>query len=188
MADDAAVRFADRAGGFYAREYGIPPVAGRLIGYLAVCDPPEQTIADLAEALLASRSAITGAVKLLEGYHGVRRTRSAGDRVDHVSLDPAVLEPRGFAPFVYQEMAALAREGLELLKDASPARRAILEDTAALGDFLAERMPALLQEWHARRDALRTGAGSGPAGAGSGSAGAGSGSADAGSGSAGAGR
>jgi len=161
MTNDAAVRFADRAGGFYAREYGIPPVAGRLIGYLAVCDPPQQTIADLAEALLASRSAITGAVKLLEGYHGVRRTRSAGDRVDRVSLDPAVLEPRGFAPFVYQEMAALAREGLELLEDAPPARRAILEDTAALGDFLAERMPALLQEWHARRDALRAAARSG---------------------------
>ena len=92
--------------------------------------------------------------------------------MDHVSLDPAVLEPRGFAPFVYQEMAALAREGLELLEDAPAARRAILEDTAALGDFLAERMPALLQEWHARRDALRaaarSGAGAARSGAGAG--------------------
>jgi hypothetical protein len=41
-------------------------MVGRLIGYLSVCDPPDQTIAELADALLASRSAITGAVKTLE--------------------------------------------------------------------------------------------------------------------------
>jgi pimeloyl-ACP methyl ester carboxylesterase len=40
-------------------------VTGRLLGYLAVCDPPRQTIADLAGALLASRSVITAAVKSL---------------------------------------------------------------------------------------------------------------------------
>ena len=54
-------------GRFYARRYGFPPMVGRLIGYLAVCDPPEQSIAELAEALLASRSAIAGAVKTLGG-------------------------------------------------------------------------------------------------------------------------
>jgi hypothetical protein len=31
----------------------------------------------------------------------------------------------------------------------------MLEEGAAFYDFLAERMPALLSEWHARRDALR---------------------------------
>jgi hypothetical protein len=50
-------------------------------------------------------------------------------------------------------MAALAREGLSLLTDAPPDRRRVLEDVAALGDFLAERMPALLDEWRAYRAA-----------------------------------
>ena len=148
---DAEITFADHMGRFYARRYAYPPMVGRLLGYLAVCDPPEQSIGELAEALLASRSAITGAVKLLEGYHAVRRTRAAGDRVDHVSLDPAGLEPNGFDAAVYREMAALAREALTLLTDAPPDRRAVLEDVAALGDFLAERMPALLDEWRTYR-------------------------------------
>ena len=153
MATEAQLAFAERAGTYYAREYRMPPIAGRVIGYLAICDPPQQTIADLAGELLASRSAITGAVKLLEGYHAVRRTRAAGDRVDRVSLDPAGLEPSGFGAAVYREMAALAREGLSLLTDAPPDRRRVLEDVAALGDFLAERMPALLDEWRAYRAA-----------------------------------
>lgn len=85
----------------------------------------------------------------------MRRTRAAGDRVDHVSIDPAGLEPKGFDAGAYEQMAALAREGLVLLKDAPPGRRAVLEDVAALGDFLAKRMPALLEEWRARRAAVR---------------------------------
>ncbi|NED55664.1 MarR family transcriptional regulator, partial [Micromonospora aurantiaca] len=66
MSTDAELIFADHAGRFYARQYGFPPMAGRLLGYLIICDPPQQTIAELSEVLLASRSAITGALKLLE--------------------------------------------------------------------------------------------------------------------------
>ena len=66
MPTDAEITFADHMGRFYARRYGFPPMVGRLHGYLAVCDPPEQSIGELAEALLASRSAVAGAVKVLE--------------------------------------------------------------------------------------------------------------------------
>ena len=59
-------------------------MAGRVLGYLLVCDPPEQTIAQLSEALLASRSAITGALDVLERIHAVRRARAAGERMDRV--------------------------------------------------------------------------------------------------------
>jgi hypothetical protein len=146
--------FTDRMADFYAREYGFPPVAGRVLGYLLICQPAEQTIAQLSEALLASRSAITGAVTLLARYHVVRRTRSAGQRVDHVTLDPRALDPTGFAGATYQEQAKLAREALDLLEDGPTVRRSMLEEGAAFYDFLAERMPALLSEWHARRDKL----------------------------------
>jgi hypothetical protein len=160
--------FADRAGRLYAREYGFPPVAGRLLGYLVVCEPPQQTIADLADTLLASRSAITGAVKLLENYRAVRRTRAAGERVDRVSIDPSALEPRGFNAGEYREQAALVREALALLNDAPPARRALLEEAEAFYDFLATRMPQVLDEWHTRRDALRAARASGDNGQGPG--------------------
>jgi DNA-binding MarR family transcriptional regulator len=153
MVSDAELSFADRAGRFYTRQYGFPPVTGRLLGFLAVCEPPEQTIADLASALRASRSAITGAVRQLEDFGAVQRGRAAGDRVDRVSLDPAGLEPRGFDPAEYRQQAALAREALALRPDASPQRQAVLREAAALSDFLAARLPEVLAEWRAMRDA-----------------------------------
>ena len=104
--------FVDRVGQFYCRQYNVPPVTGRLLGYLAVCEPMEQSIANLAEALLASRSAITNAVTILERYHLVRRERHAGWRVDLISIDTTGLEKNGFAPALYAQQAALAYEGL----------------------------------------------------------------------------
>ncbi|GIH25792.1 hypothetical protein Aph01nite_41020 [Acrocarpospora phusangensis] len=153
MQSSEELEFADRVADFYAREYGFPPVAGRLLGYLLICQPPAQTIAELSEALLASRSAITGAVALLAGHNVVRRSRSAGQRVDYVSLDRRALDPTGFAGATYLEQAALARTALELLKDGSSERRSMLEEGAAFYEFLAARMPVLLAEWHAERDA-----------------------------------
>lgn len=155
MPNDSRLIFADHVGRFYARQYGFPPMAGRLLGYLLVCDPPQQTIDELSQALLASRSAITGAVKLLESHGTARRTRAAGERMDRVGLDPADRQPRNFDSAIHKEHAALFREGLALLTDAPPERRAPLEEMAALAEFLADRLPRLVDEWHAHRDTLR---------------------------------
>lgn len=152
---DAQLIYADHAGRFYARQYGFPPMAGRLLGYLTVCDPEQQSIAELADALMASRSAITGAIQALENFHLVIRIRTAGERVDRVSLDLAGIEGNGFDAKVNSEQAVLAREGLAILNEARPARRVWLEEIAALADFLAERLPVLQKEWRKRRDALR---------------------------------
>lgn len=148
--------FADHAGRYYARRYSYPPMMGRVLGYLAICEPREQTINELSEALLASRSAITGAVKVLEDLHAIRRSRAAGDRMDRIRIDVgSSLEEKGFDASQYKELGNLAREGLALLKDAPAERRAVLLETAALADFLLERIPAMHKEWQRHRDALR---------------------------------
>ena len=155
MAIDAQITFADHMGRFYARRYAYPPMVGRLLGYLAVCDPPDQSIGQLAEALLASRSAIAGAVKTLEATHAIRRTRAAGERMDRVRLDLSSPQAQGFDLTEYQELGDLAREGLEVVADAPVERRAVLLGMAAFADFLCARLPVLQEEWTAHRDGLR---------------------------------
>jgi hypothetical protein len=154
MPTDAEITFADHMGRFYARRYSFPPMVGRLIGYLSVCDPPDPTIGELAEALLASRSAIAGAVKTLETIHVVRRSRVAGERMDRVRIDLSSPQSLGMDVSEYEELLELAREGLELLHDAPAERRAILLETSAFAAFLLEQIPKFRQEWEARREAL----------------------------------
>jgi DNA-binding MarR family transcriptional regulator len=141
-------------GRFYARRYGFPPMVGRLLGYLAVCDPPEQSIGELAEALLASRSAIAGAVRILEASHSVRRSRVAGERMDRVRIDMSSPEALGMDVSEYQELGALGREGLEVLESAAPERRVVLLEMSAFADFLVEQVPLLQTAWETRRAAL----------------------------------
>ena len=155
MPTDAEITFADHMGRFYARRFSFPPMVGRLLGYLAVCDPPNPTIGELAEALLASRSAIAGAVKTLEQLGLVRRTRAAGERMDRVGIDLTSPRTFGFDPTEYQEQAALAREGLAILADAPPERRAVLLEWAALAEWLVARLPEWEKDWQAHREALR---------------------------------
>jgi len=155
MPTDGEITFADHAGRFYSRRYGMAPMVGRLLGYLAVCDPREQSIAELADALLASRSAIAGAVTTLETLGLIRRSRAAGERMDRVSIDMSSRRATGFDVSEYEEQGQLAREGLTLLSGTPPERRASLLEWAAFADFLVERLPVLEQEWKERREALR---------------------------------
>jgi hypothetical protein len=154
MPTDAELTFADHTGRLYARRYGFPPMVGRLLGYLSVCDPPDQSINELADALLASRSAIAGAVNNLEVLRLVQRSRAAGERMDRVRIDLNSPNATGMDVTEYQELGELAREGLQVLADASPERRAVLSEMAAFADFLVEQMPQLQQEWELRRAAL----------------------------------
>jgi DNA-binding transcriptional regulator GbsR (MarR family) len=155
MPRDQEITFADHLGRFYARRYAFPPMVGRVLGYLLVCDPPEQTIAELSDALLASRSAIAGALDVLERMDAIRRSRTAGERMDRVRVDFSSAKSRGFDISEYQELGDLAREGIEVLADAPPERRATLVEMAAFADWLVDRMRALQQEWEEQREALR---------------------------------
>ena len=137
MPTDAEITFADHMGRFYARRFSFPPMVGRLIGYLAVCDPPNPTIGELAEALLASRSAIAGAVKVLETIHAVQRSRVAGERMDRVRIDLSSPQSMGMDVSEYEELRELAREGLDVLRRC-PSRAA----GGAAGDVGVRRVPA----------------------------------------------
>jgi DNA-binding transcriptional regulator GbsR (MarR family) len=152
---DEEITFADHVGRFYARRYAFPPMVGRVLGYLLVCERPDQSIAELSEALLASRSAITGALDVLERLHAIQRSRAAGERMDRVRLDFSSAQSRGFDITEYQELGDLAREGLEVLKDAPAERRSDALYMAAFADFLVERTRAMQEEWEEHRDALR---------------------------------
>jgi DNA-binding transcriptional regulator GbsR (MarR family) len=155
MPRDEEITFADHVGRFYARRYGFPPMVGRVLGYLLVCEPPQQSIAELSEALLASRSAITGALDVLERLHSIQRSRAAGERMDRVRLDFSSAESRGFDVTEYQELGDLAREALEVLKDAPLERKADALGMAAFADWLVEQTRRMAEEWETHRAALR---------------------------------
>jgi len=141
----------DSAGVWLAKSYGFPAMTGRVLGWLLVCDPPEQTAADLAEALGASAGAISGATNTLVRYGLAERLRVRGERMDRFRLRPEAWD----AQLRDQSEAATARgliaQGLDVLADEPPERRRRLEELDAFYAFWAERIPQLWPEWDAYR-------------------------------------
>jgi DNA-binding transcriptional regulator GbsR (MarR family) len=137
--------------------YGMTPMAGRMWGYLLICDPPEQTAADLAEALQASRGAISGTARILATAGMIRRTKRGGDRREFFSAPPEAFEQfLKSADRVYRYFREVAERGLAAIEDRPPAAKARLEEFRDVFAFMEREVPAVVARF-LREHAGRTG-------------------------------
>ncbi|MEV0235062.1 transcriptional regulator [Nonomuraea sp. NPDC050786] len=58
------LEWVERVAMYLARD-GVPPIAGRVLGWLMVCDPPEQSAGQISAAISASRASLTSNLRLL---------------------------------------------------------------------------------------------------------------------------
>jgi DNA-binding transcriptional regulator GbsR (MarR family) len=150
--DPEAMAFVEDVAVFFETE-GLPKTVGRVIGWLLICDPPEQSPAQLAEALDVSRSSISSATRMLTPSGLVERVGLRGHREDYYRIRPdawaAMLRRRAERT---TDFRALTKRGLDILGDAEPSRRTRLERVDALYRFLEHEMPAVFERWEATRD------------------------------------
>jgi DNA-binding transcriptional regulator GbsR (MarR family) len=151
MPTDAQSRFVERMGVLGTQD-GIPRMAGRLWGWLLICEPPEQTAGQLAEALDASRGSISASARLLTTIGLVHRSTRRGDRREYFSIPPGSIaalmrsEQRRMSPWV-----ALSNEGLELVRDQPPEQRERMQEFHDLYAFFEREMPAITDNFLAAR-------------------------------------
>ena len=144
--EDQIWRFIDAAGQWLAKSAGLPKMTGRVLGWLLVCDPPEQTAAQLAEALDASKGSISGATGMLTRAGLVDRLHIRGERADRFRVRPGAWDDQVRDPSI-AEARALIRLGLDALDGTPPARRARLEELDVFYAWWEARMPVLYDEW-----------------------------------------
>jgi hypothetical protein len=119
---DAVLAWVERVAKYCADQDGVPLIAGRVLGWLVVCDPPEQSAAQIAEAIGASRASLTTNLRLLGSVGFLRESTKPGDRTVYYQVDDDAWET-----VVRRQIASLAsfgdimRDGLTLV-GRSPAR------------------------------------------------------------------
>ena len=69
-------------------------------------------------------------------------------------IDLSTPQSMGMDISEYKQLFDLSREGLEVLADAPPERRAVLLEMSAFAEFLIEQMPKLQEQWESRRAEL----------------------------------
>jgi DNA-binding transcriptional regulator GbsR (MarR family) len=78
--------FVDRMGLFF-EQLGGPRTMGRVYGWLMVCDPPRQSLTDLATTLGVSKASVSTVIRLLQEGGMVERLPSSG-RQHHYRITP----------------------------------------------------------------------------------------------------
>ena len=135
---------------------GMTPMAGRMWAWLLICEPPEQTASDLAEALHASRGAISGTARLLASAGLIRRMRRRGDRREYFTAPPGALRSLlTGAGASYRRFREITEDGLVALADRPPSARARLQEVHDAYLFFEREYPALIERYLAGRETGR---------------------------------
>jgi len=145
-------RFVEEVGIVF-EQTGLPRMAGRIFGWLLISDPPHQSTAELAEALIASKGSISTMTRLLIQIGLIERLSLPGVRHDYFRLRPDAWQHtirRGLEDEI-KMFRQLAEHGLELLADKTPLTRKWLEEMCNTYAFLEREFPALVERWEQER-------------------------------------
>lgn len=127
---------------------GLPSMAGRILAALLVASPPEQSAAQLAERLRASRGSISTMTRMLETPGLIQRVRKPGDRRVYYRMTPD-----GWFAAMRREadqirsLRALAERGATLMADEPPQVRRGIEDTVDYLRFWERELARVVERW-----------------------------------------
>jgi DNA-binding transcriptional regulator GbsR (MarR family) len=128
---------------------GMPPMAGRMWAYLAICEPPERTAAEIADRLHASRGSVSSMARLLENVGLIRRGTKPGDRREYFSIPPhAAHRLMETARTQLRASREVVEAGLALIADRPPEARARLQDLRDMYAFFEREWPSILARMH----------------------------------------
>lgn len=138
--------------GICFEEMSLPRMAGRIIGWLFISDPPYQSSGELAEALMASKGSISTMTRLLIQFNLIERLSLPGIRHDYFRIRPdgwhQLAKQRGDQ---IKTMRQLCEHALELLKGKAQGNRAWLEEMRDMYAFFEREFPTLLERWEQER-------------------------------------
>jgi DNA-binding MarR family transcriptional regulator len=127
---------------------GMTPAYGKLLGWLLICDPPTQSLADLSTALGLSKGSVSTGMRTLERLGLVRRVASPGTRGHVYEVTPhALMDLAAPAGQQYAVMRALMERGLTLLEDPRSPRAERLRASREFFAFIEREVPKLIEQF-----------------------------------------
>lgn len=133
--------------GVYMENAGLLRMAGRIVGWLMICDPAEQSADDLARVLRASKGSISTATRLLVQAQLIDRVSLPGQRRDYFRMRPdGWVERMVSATASITAFRRLLERGLSAVGD-DPARRDRLTGSHEFYTWLEREFPLFLRRW-----------------------------------------
>ena len=136
----------------FFEQTGLSRALGRVLGWLLICDPPQQTMDDLVTSLKISKSSVSTATRQLIQYGLIERISLPGERRDFYRIGDGVwLKTMQARMAQVTAMRQLADKGLSLLSQETPERQSRLQEMHDMYAFFEREMPLLLARWEMER-------------------------------------
>lgn len=126
-------------------------MAGRILGWLMISEPPHQSTEELGAALMASKGSISTNTRLLIQIGLIERLGLPGVRHAYFRL-----RPNAWRQVINRSQAQLtllrqlAETGMELVKNKNPMTQQWLVEMRSMYAFLEKEFPAMLRRWELR--------------------------------------
>ncbi len=121
---------------------------GKILGWLLVCDPPEQSASDIAKAVGASAGTVSTTTRALLQAAMIERIGIPGKRSAYFRVRPGMwadlLKKRMENG---QTMGQLAEQGLSLVSGPDDDATLRLREIRSYCRFIESQLPALLTRW-----------------------------------------
>ncbi|MCU0446392.1 MAG: hypothetical protein MUE85_15905 [Microscillaceae bacterium] len=127
---------------------GFPPLAGRLLGFLMLAEPPHKTFDEMVDFLQASKSAVSNTLKFLEAQKMVDYITFAGDRKRYFRMNV-----EGWGQVVGQRLDFLVnmqekvKEVLAIRTTDHPEFNQGLHNIYLLYQTFIDELPRIIQKW-----------------------------------------
>jgi len=144
--------FVEQMGGWFESN-GLTRLAGRLLGWLLVCDPERQSSEELAVALGASSGGISTNARMLIHFGYIERLAVAGDRRTYFRL-----RPNAFAAGERQriqtmgDLRSMAETGLRAMRGAQPQHTRRLQEMRDLSAHMETVLAEALERYGDRAE------------------------------------
>jgi hypothetical protein len=116
-----------------------------------VCEPPQQSAAEIAERLQASKGSISTATRLLLRLGLIERVRLRGERFDRFIARPQAWDEYLWREDQFSAPRRVLRLGLDALADEPPSRRERLRELDSIYAWWQKRIAKLHEEYLADR-------------------------------------
>jgi len=127
---------------------GMAPAGGRILSRLLICDPPEQSSAELAEWLGVSKGSVSTQTQMLVRSGFIDRVRRSGSRAHWYRIRPGLFSDLLQLEVVRtQQLHDLCVEAIAFKAEAGEPLDERLHGFQAFTEFFLDRLPALIDEW-----------------------------------------
>ena len=136
-------------------EHGLPRMAGRTMGALIVCVPPQLSHEELADLLQASKGSISMSTQLLVRMDIIERISLPGHRRHYYRLEKHLWSDLLSTRTEHiQQHLKMVKDGLSLLENEPIDSKMRLIELQVFSDFMLEALPEFEDRWERRRPEL----------------------------------